>query len=198
MQSTRRREDRERGDEGRKRGSVSTGGRGGLGTEEPSERQANAKRRREESEGESESGSSTGSGSGHNDELEYYILVEDPEEMPFNNNDGDESDDDEVDGEDDDDGGFVRIMRDNWNATRSHHRDRHKIQDTYNFRVGSGIQVGEGAQHGRGFRSSPERQIRAICNRQTKRFKINLGYGFILRNVETGDFWGTSLLPCYM
>ncbi len=183
-QSKRRKEDREEDDEGRKMRSVSTGGREAVGTKEACERQA--KRRRKESEGGSGSSIGSGGGGGHDDELDY-ILVEDPDEMPVNNHDSDESDDGEVDAEEDDDGGFLRMMRDNWNSIRSHHRDGHKVQDTYNFRVGSGIQVGEGAQHGHGVRSLPERRIRAIFNRQTKRFKINLSHGFILRNVETGE-----------
>ena len=112
------------------------------------------------------------------------ILTEDPRELPHVEDDND--DDDEEYDDDDDDDEEVRVeqlIRDNWNSIRSHHRVGRNVQEIYNFRIGhvGGLeQVGGGG-------GLMERRLRAIFERQRRSFKINLSYGFILRNVETGE-----------
>ena len=121
------------------------------------------------------------------------ILREDPDEMPAPPEEDVEGEDDHDnvdqydDDDDDDDEGrlYDDLYRDNWRSIRTHHRYGRRVQDVYNFRIGGGRdQVGGG---GGGGVSVMERRLRAIFNRQRQAFKINMSYGYILRNVETGE-----------
>ena len=83
------------------------------------------------------------------------IFAEDPKEMP-----DDEEEEEEEEDEDEDDVRYSRLYWQHWAAIRSHHKhDKvgHRPQDTYHFRVGSGVQAGRG-QHGAGS-SVVERRI---------------------------------------
>ena len=57
------------------------------------------------------------------------------------------------------------------------------MQELYNFRIG---RIGGLEQVGGSWRLM-ERRLRAIFERQRWSFKINLSYGFILRNIDTGE-----------
>ena len=125
----------------------------------------------------------------HEDENEIpqddmQVLQEDPEEMPqpeAEDSSEEDDDDDDDDVEDNDQVLYDNLYRANWSSIRTHHRVGRRVQDIYNFRIGSGRdQVGGGG-------SMVERRLRAIFNRQRFAFKINMSYGYVLRNYETGE-----------
>ncbi len=76
-------------------------------------------------------------------------------------------------GEDELDASLREEYRNNWSAIRTAHRTQQKVQDVYNFRL-EDIDV-----------RSIYDQLQAMFRQQTSRFKVNVSYGFILRNSET-------------
>ncbi len=70
------------------------------------------------------------------------------------------------------------VRRSHWHSIRTRHRVGNRVQDIYNFRLDAEAT------------SSPDwtvKRLRAIFQAQRSRFKINMSYGFILRNIETGE-----------
>ena len=62
-----------------------------------------------------------------------------------------------------------------WNTIRTEEVTGNRVQDSYNFTL-----------HDMTASTFPE-MVRRIFRQQTTAFKINLSFGFILRNVETGE-----------
>ena len=62
----------------------------------------------------------------------------------------------------------------NWNTIQTHENSRNCVQDRYNFTINDITSS-----------TFPE-MVRHIFTQQTSAFKINVLFGFILRNVETG------------
>ncbi|KAJ8021642.1 Zinc finger protein MSN2 [Holothuria leucospilota] len=68
---------------------------------------------------------------------------------------------------------FVRLYKKHWNIIRTKFRRQNKLRDVYNFRLNQ---------------ASPDvliRQTELIFSDQRSVFKLNIGLGFFLRNVET-------------
>jgi hypothetical protein len=63
----------------------------------------------------------------------------------------------------------------NWNTIQSHENSRNCVQDRYNFTFNDITSS-----------TFPE-MVRRIFTQQTSAFRINVSFGFILRNVETGE-----------
>ncbi len=72
--------------------------------------------------------------------------------------------------------GLRAEYRDHWSAIRTAHRTGQRVQDVYNFRL-----------EGLDLRTLYD-QLQAMFNQQKCRFKINVSFGFVLRNSETGAF----------
>jgi len=67
------------------------------------------------------------------------------------------------------------LYQDNWTAIRTHHHLDCPVQDCYNWRTdGSGWE-------------EIEEQLWEMFGNQSSAFKINLSFGFVLRNRETGE-----------
>ena len=69
-----------------------------------------------------------------------------------------------------------QIYKDNWNQIRTKHSRNNKIQDRYNFRL-------DNLTH-----NQLAVYLNKIFQEQKLIFKLNLSFGFILRNNETGDY----------
>ena len=72
--------------------------------------------------------------------------------------------------------GLREEYRDHWSAIRTTHRTRQRVQDVYNFRL-EGLDL-----------RALYPQLQAMFNQQKSRFKINVSFGFVLRNSETAAF----------
>ncbi|KAJ8048248.1 hypothetical protein HOLleu_00491 [Holothuria leucospilota] len=70
---------------------------------------------------------------------------------------------------------FQTIYSDNWKAIRTHHHRQNRVQDTYNFRITDLSNT------------SMRDLVRLVHNDQSNQFKLNMSFGFILRNRVTGD-----------
>ncbi len=143
----------------------------------------------EVTEGEASEENISGQNADDNNEDQDDILAEDPMEMPNEDHDNDSDDDDEQDSDDDEEeeDSVESVYRTNWASIRSHHRVGRRVQDVYNFRIGGGVQQQVGGGNGNAGSSVVERRLQAIFNRQRHAFKINMSYGYILRNTETGE-----------
>ena len=68
-----------------------------------------------------------------------------------------------------------QVYEENWSSIRSHHRIGHKVQDMYNFRIES-LNM-----------NNLRPNLEQLFQNQQFRFRINASFGFVMRNVETGQ-----------
>jgi hypothetical protein len=69
------------------------------------------------------------------------------------------------------------LYRQHWQSIRTEEATGNRIQERYNFTL-----------HEITASTFPE-MVRYLYRQQTTAFKINLSFGFILRNIETGVLW---------
>ena len=67
------------------------------------------------------------------------------------------------------------VYADHWSSIRTHHRTGQQVQDMYNFRI-QDLNMNQLRD-----------QLMAMFQSQVTRFKINVSFGFILRNIENGE-----------
>ena len=78
-------------------------------------------------------------------------------------------------GEDDLSDELREVYQHHWSSIRTHHRTGQHIQDVYNYRL-QDMNVNQLAE-----------QLQQMFRQQRTRFKVNVSFGFILRNIETGE-----------
>ena len=78
-------------------------------------------------------------------------------------------------GEDDLSADLREIYQDHWASIRTHHRTSQRIQDVYNYRLPD-VNITLLAE-----------QLQHLFQSQRRRFKVNVSFGFVLRNIETGE-----------
>ena len=67
------------------------------------------------------------------------------------------------------------VYADHWFSIRTHHRTGQQVQDMYNFRI-QDLNMNQLRD-----------QLMDMFRSQNSRFKINISFGFILRNIENGE-----------
>ena len=67
------------------------------------------------------------------------------------------------------------VYADHWSSIRTHHRTHQQVQDMYNFRI-QDLNMNQLRE-----------QLMTMFRSQVTRFKINVSFGFILRNIENGE-----------
>ena len=68
-----------------------------------------------------------------------------------------------------------QVYADHWSSIRTHRRTNQRVQDMYNFRI-QDLNMNQLRE-----------QLMTMFRRQVNRFKINVSFGFILRNIENGE-----------
>ncbi|KAJ8043358.1 hypothetical protein HOLleu_10409 [Holothuria leucospilota] len=68
---------------------------------------------------------------------------------------------------------FLTVYRDNWRAIRTHHHRGNRVQDAYNFRITDLSDASMG------------NLVSLVYHDQSNQFKLNMSFGFILRNRVT-------------
>ena len=67
------------------------------------------------------------------------------------------------------------VYAEHWSSIRTHHRTHHQVQDMYNFRI-QDLNMNQLRD-----------QLMTMFRSQVNRFKINVSFGFVLRNIENGE-----------
>ena len=67
------------------------------------------------------------------------------------------------------------VFAEHWSSIRTHHRTGQQVQDMYNFRI-EDLNMNQLRE-----------QLIEMFRSQVNRFKINVSFGFILRNIENGE-----------